>query len=299
MSRTGALQGKTAVITGGASGIGAALAREISRLGAEVVVVDRQKDLGREVSEQIAASGGRATVEEADVRDLSSLVRIVEGTIARTGAIDFFFNNAGIGVGGEMDNYEAADWDDVIDVNLRGVAYGVQAVYPHMVKRGAGHIVNTASMAGLVAAAGEGSYTAAKHGVVGLSKSLRVEAKRHGVRVSALCPGPVRTPIFTGGKFGRLNFVGIGDEQILKIWEQTRPMDVDVFAKKAMRAILANEAFIVLPTWWKAFWYLERASPELSLRLWEAMLGKMRRDIEGAGGQVSNAHRRATNGDAA
>jgi short-subunit dehydrogenase len=158
--------------------------------------------------------------------------------------------------------------------------------------------VNTASMAGLVSTAGEGSYTAAKHGVVGLSKSLRVEAKRHGVRVSVLCPGPIRTPIFTGGKFGRLNFVGIGDEQILKIWEQTRPMDVDVFAKKAMRAILANEAFIVLPTWWKAFWYLERVSPELSLRLWEAMLGKMRRDIEGAGGQVSNAHRRATNGGA-
>jgi NAD(P)-dependent dehydrogenase (short-subunit alcohol dehydrogenase family) len=300
MSRThsGVLQGKTAVITGGASGIGAALARAMSTLGAEVVVVDRQLELGGEVAARIIESGGRAKAEAADVRDLSSLVRIVEGTIARTGAIDFFFNNAGIGVGGEMDGYEAADWDDVIDVNLRGVAYGVQAVYPYMVKRGSGHIVNTASMAGLVSTAGEGSYTAAKHGVVGLSKSLRVEARRHGVRVSVLCPGPIRTPILSGGKYGRLNFEGLREDQILKMWEPTRPMDVDVFAKKAMRAILANEAFIVLPTWWKAFWYLERVSPALSLRVWEAMLGKLRRDIEGGGGRVSNAHRRATNREA-
>jgi NAD(P)-dependent dehydrogenase (short-subunit alcohol dehydrogenase family) len=200
-----------------------------------------------------------------------------------------FFNNAGIGVGGEMDGYVPADWDDVIDVNLRGVAYGVQAVYPLMVRQRFGHIVNTASVAGLVSTAGEGSYTAAKHGVVGLSKSLRIEAKRHGVRVSVLCPGAIRTPILSGGKYGRLNFDGLREEQILKMWAALRPMNVDEFAQQALDLVIANEAIIVVPRWWKAFWYAERVSPAVSFRIWEMILGKMRRDIEAAGGRPRSA----------
>src|SRR6185503_1585330 len=103
-------------------------------------------------------------------------------------------------------------------VNVRGVTNGIVAAYPEMVRRGAGHIVNTASMAGLVPGAGEASYVASKHAVVGLSKALRVEGKRHGVRVSVLCPGAIRTPILTGGKFGRLNFEGLSEDALLKIW---------------------------------------------------------------------------------
>jgi NAD(P)-dependent dehydrogenase (short-subunit alcohol dehydrogenase family) len=217
--------------------------------------------------------------------------RIVDDTAARTGKVDMLFSNAGIGVGGEMDGYERADWDDVFDVNLKGVAYGVQAVYPRMVKQGFGHIINTASVAGLVSAAGEGSYTAAKHGVVGLSKSLRVEARRHGVRVSVLCPGAIRTPILTGGKFGRLNYQNISDESILKMWATVKPMNVDVFAQKALDRVLANEAIIVVPSWWKALWYIERVSPNVSFRIWEMMLGKMRSDIKAAGGSPRDSAR--------
>jgi NAD(P)-dependent dehydrogenase (short-subunit alcohol dehydrogenase family) len=279
----GAFRGKTAVITGGASGIGAALGRALARAGAEVVLADRQLDLAESVARELRDGGHAATATELDVRDLGAHATLVDRTLARTGAIDLYFNNAGIGVGGEMDRYTPADWDDVFDVNLRGVAYGVHAVYPAMVKRGSGHIVNTASMAGLVCAAGEGSYNAAKHGVVGLSKSLRVEAKRHGVRVSVLCPGAIRTPILTGGRFGRLNYEGLTKERLEAMWALTRPMDADVFAGEALSAIAAGEFIIVLPRWWKALWYLERASPALSLRLWEAMFGKMRRDLEAAG----------------
>jgi NAD(P)-dependent dehydrogenase (short-subunit alcohol dehydrogenase family) len=278
-----AFRGKTAIITGGASGIGAALARALAARGADVVIADRQIELADQLARELTDAGARVEAAELDVRDSSSVERLAKRTIDRTGAIDFLFNNAGIGVGGEMDAYDVADWDDVFDVNLRGVAYGVHAVYPHMVRRGHGHIINTASMAGLVSAAGEGSYTAAKHGVVGLSKSLRVEARRHGVRVSVLCPGAIRTPILTGGKYGRLNYVGLTNERILEMWSMVRPMDADVFADKALRAIAANEAIIVIPTWWKAFWYLERISPSVSLRLWEGMLAKMRRDIESSG----------------
>lgn len=277
--------GKVAVITGGASGIGAALGKELARLGAQVVLADRQAELAERVASSIRASGGRAAGVELDVRSLPAMTAVVDETIRRLGAVDYFFNNAGIGVGGEMDGYEARDWDDVFDVNLRGVAYGIQAVYPRMIAQGSGHIVNTASMAGLVAAPGDGSYTATKHAVVGLSKALRIEAKRHGVRVSVLCPGAILTPILTGGKYGRINIPGLREDQVLAMWERLRPMDVDVFASKAARAVARGEAIIVLPRWWKAFWYMERLSPALGERVWTAMLERMRADIAAAGGK--------------
>jgi short-subunit dehydrogenase len=134
-------------------------------------------------------------------------------------------------------------------------------------------------MAGLVATPGQGSYTATKHAVVGLSKALRVEARHHGVRVSVLCPGVIRTPILSGGKFGRLNYVGIGEEQMRALWQRLRPMDVDVFAKKALAAIAGDQAIIVLPRWWKAFWYVDRLSPALSRRLWRIMLDRSRAEL--------------------
>jgi NAD(P)-dependent dehydrogenase (short-subunit alcohol dehydrogenase family) len=277
------LAGKTAIVTGGASGIGAALAGELVRRGAAVVIADRQVEEGRALAERLAASGGRARAVELDVRDLEAQERVVSDTIAREGRVDLFFANAGIGVGGEMDGYAREDWDDVIDVNVRGVAYSVQAVYPHMVRQRAGHIVTTASMAGLVGAAGEGSYTAAKHAVVGLSKSLRVEAKRHGVRVSVLCPGAIRTPILTGGRYGRLNFDGLTEETMLELWAVTRPMDPDELAQKTLDAVARNESIIVFPRWWKALWWLERVSPAASELVWSGMLAKLRKDLETKG----------------
>jgi len=277
--------GKVAIVTGGASGIGAALAKEIAKAGAEVVLADRQTDLAERVATEIRAAGGRCSAREADVRSLASLTRVVEDTIGRLGAIDYFFNNAGIGIGGEMASYEPRDWDDVFDVNLRGVANGIQAVYPVMIGQRKGHIINTASMAGLVATPGEGAYVATKHAVVGLSKALRLEAKRHGVRVSVLCPGAIRTPILTGGKYGRTNMLGLSEEKILEMWEKLRPMDVGVFARKALRAVLRNETIIVIPGWWKAFWYLDRVSPALSDKVWEAIFGRMVADLQAAGVQ--------------
>ncbi len=277
--------GKVAIITGGASGIGAALGKELVRQGAEVVLADRQLDLAEHVASEIRASGGRATAAEVDVRSLPSVTHVVKDTVARLGAVDYFFNNAGIGVGGEVDSYEPRDWDDVFDVNLRGVANGIQAVYHQMIAQGSGHIVNTGSVAGLLPSPSECSYTATKHAVVALSKALRIEAKRHGVRVSVLCPGVIRTPILTGGKYGRMNVVGLGDEHILAMWEKLRPIEADVLARKALQAVARNEAIIVIPGWWKALWLFERLSPSLSEKLWEKLLEMTRRDMQAAGGK--------------
>jgi NAD(P)-dependent dehydrogenase (short-subunit alcohol dehydrogenase family) len=277
------LEGKVAIVTGGASGIGKALGEELAARGAHVVLADRQIDLARGVAAAIEARGGKADAAELDVRDLSAFEHVVVEAVRRLGRVDFMFNNAGIAVGGEIDALLPEDWDDVFDVNVRGVANGVQAVYPVMIEQRSGHIVNTASVAGLVAAPGQASYNASKHAVVGLTKVLRMEAKRHGVRASVLCPGAIRTPIFTGGRYGRIRVDGVTDEKILEGWERARPMAPEDFAKRAVTRVLRNEAIIVLPWWWKAFWYLDRLSPSLSMRAWEAIGARLRADLEAAG----------------
>jgi NAD(P)-dependent dehydrogenase (short-subunit alcohol dehydrogenase family) len=171
-----------AVVTGGASGIGLALAEELSRRGAEVVVTDLQAELAEEVAAGIRARGGKATADFLDVTDFAAVQRLVEATAEARGRIDYLFNNAGIAVLGEVAHYQIEDWTRVLDVNLRGVVHGVQAVYPILLRQGFGHIVNTASIAGLLPLGGLLSYSTSKHAVVGLSTSLRIEAAAAGVR---------------------------------------------------------------------------------------------------------------------
>lgn len=269
---------RVAIVTGGASGIGRALAEELGQRAFQVVVADRQTELAEEVAGGIRDRGGRATAAELDVRELAGFERVVRETVDRSGRIDLLFNNAGIGVGGEIRDYSIQDWEDVFDVNLRGVVHGVQAVYPLMIEQGFGHIVNTASMAGLITTPMLGSYTTTKHAVVGLSKALRVEAKAYGVRVSVVCPGVIRTPILQGGRYGRID-LPISEQESEERLERLRPMDPNLLAKKVLRAVFGNQAIIVFPRWWKLFWYLERISPNLGLRLAEGMVKSARRDL--------------------
>jgi NADP-dependent 3-hydroxy acid dehydrogenase YdfG len=266
--------GKIAFVTGGASGIGAALSTKLVDEGAEVWIADRQIGAAQELAQRLGSGAGKAHAIEVDVRSYPSFERAVAEAVQQSGRIDYLFNNAGIGVGGEVDSYTLDDWNDVFDVNLRGVVHGIQAVYPIMIRQHSGHIVNTASMAGLVTNPGMASYTATKHAVVALSKALRVEAERHGVQVSVLCPGVIRTPILAGGKYGRYD--GASDEKLLKFWEAFRPMAPEKFAERTLRAVLRGDAIIVVPAWWKAFWYLERLSPALSMRAAKLSLQRLR-----------------------
>ncbi|HUH70795.1 MAG TPA: SDR family oxidoreductase [Mycobacterium sp.] len=271
------VSGKIAFVTGGASGIGAALATKLVDGGAEVWIADRQIGPAQELAQRLNTGRAKAHAIELDVRSFPSFERAVAEAVQQSGRIDYLFNNAGIGVGGEVDSYTLDDWNDVFDVNLRGVVHGIQAVYPIMIRQHSGHIVNTASMAGLVTS-GMASYTATKHAVVAISKTLRLEAERHGVQVSVLCPGVIRTPILTGGQYGRgrTKMTGISDEELLKSWERLRPMAPEMFAERALRAVLRGDAIIVVPAWWKAWWYLERLSPALSMRFAKVALKRIR-----------------------
>lgn len=273
---TPSLSGKVAFITGGASGIGAALAAKLAGGGAEVWLADRQLAAAQELAQRLGNGGTKTHAIELDVRDYPAFEAAVAEAVRTSGRIDYLFNNAGIGVGGDVDSYSLDDWNDVLAVNLHGVVHGIQAVYPIMIRQRSGHIVNTASMAGLLAGPGTASYTASKHAVVALSKALRLEAERHNVKVSVLCPGAIRTPILTGGVYGRMTNTGASEEDILKSWEPTRPMAPDKFAARVLRAVLRNKAIIIVPAWWKTLWYLERLSPTMSMQVGRLVLKRLR-----------------------
>jgi NAD(P)-dependent dehydrogenase (short-subunit alcohol dehydrogenase family) len=269
----------TAIVTGGASGIGRALAEELAKRGCEVVLVDLQIELAEEVVSEISASGGKAKAVEIDVTDFSSMEQLVQETVKRTGRLDYIFNNAGIVIGGYVNQYGIEDWNQIVDVNLRGVVNGIQAAYKVMVEQGFGHIVNTASMAGLMPGPGNVAYTMTKHAVVGLSKSLRAEAEQMGVRVSVLCPGVVRTPILEGGgKYGKM-LIDTPAERVRQLWEKLKPMPPNIFAKKVLNSVAKNKAIIIVPSWWKLFWWINRLSPSLGIFLAQKRFQKMQKEL--------------------
>ena len=253
-----------AVVTGAASGIGRGLAEELARRGSEVILADLQIELAEESAVAIRETGGSAQAFMLDVGDASAVDALLQNTVQRTGRLDYLFNNAGIGIAGPFEKHTLEDWDRIIGVNFRGVIHGVQSAYPIMQRQGFGHIVNTASLAGLVPSAGMVAYTATKHAVVGLSSSLRAEAAMAGIRVSVLCPGLIRTAILEdGGKYGKVYVQGIPVEQQRKAIEQLRPMAPDQFARQALNAVARNDAIIVLPAWWTLMWWLNRLSPSI------------------------------------
>ncbi len=266
MNNTGirVFEGAAAIVTGGASGIGRALAGELARRGAEVVLADLQAELAEEAAADIRAAGGKAVAAELDVTDFPAVERLVRDTVARARRLDYIFNNAGIVVGGCVERLNADDWNRIVDVNFRGVIHGIRAAYPVMLRQGFGHIVNTASAAGFFAGPGNAAYTATKAAVISLSASLRAESAAAGIRVSVICPGIVRTPILDGGRYGKM-LLDVPPEALTRLLERFRPMAPDRFAKKALDAVARKRAIIVVPGWWKALWWLSRLSPALGL----------------------------------
>ncbi len=259
--------GATAIITGGASGIGRALGGELAKRGSEVVLADLQIELAEEVASGIRDAGGKATALKLDVTDFSAVESLLREVVERTGGLDFMFNNAGITIAGPIRLHAIEDWNRIIDVNLLGVVNGVQAAYQIMLNQGFGHIVNTASTGGLVPNVISPSYTTTKYAVIGLSRVLRAEAAAEGIRVSVLCPGFVRTPMLEGGKYGK-TLMELSPEQERELrdsFEKLKPMPPDTFAGKALDAIAKNKAIIVEPSWWKLLWWIDRLSPQLTM----------------------------------
>lgn len=246
-------EGKVALVTGAASGIGDALCRELHARGATVHAADRDEaGLARLQQE----CGDRLRTTRLDVVNEAAVQAWIEGAAARDGRVDILFNNAGIVVGGDFAAMDRAAWQKIIDINLWGVIHGTQHGYALMRRQGHGHIVNTASTAGVMPVARSTAYATTKHAVVGLSTSLREEGRAHGIRVSVVIPGIVDTNIFSSAT----NVGGHDYDAAIRKAPIGR-----ISPQQAARAILAgvarNRQYIVFPAYNRLIVGLSRLLP--------------------------------------
>ena len=238
---------RTAIVTGAASGLGRALAVELARRGTWVYLVDRNDAQCHAAAHAIVGAGGHAAAVPLDVTDIPAMSQLIERCVAERGALDYMFNNAGIGLLGELRDLDADDLEPVLHVNLHGVVHGTHAAYCAMVRHGGGHIINIASMAGLMPLPGATIYSASKYGVVGFSLSVRAEGEALGVKVSVVCPGFIDTPMTDRVKTA-LGFPGQPPEAA---------------ARTILYGVVRNQAVIFTPRWWSWLWRLTRWSPTL------------------------------------
>jgi NAD(P)-dependent dehydrogenase (short-subunit alcohol dehydrogenase family) len=252
-------RGKGCVVTGAASGIGFALTKALLNAGAVVFMADRDAQTLTAAAEQVSHAGPVHSMQ-VDVTDQGQVQHLVEEAASRHGRLDILFNNAGIGSLIGIGDATLDLWRRIIDVNLWGVIYGIHAALPIMRRQGGGHIVNTASFAGLVPPPFESLYCTTKYAVVGLSESLRFELGDEGIHFSVVCPGPVATPIFG----------------------TTKPPEIAISADEAARIALEGVAnkqgIIALPEqiaqMWRRYWSAPEAFED---ELWN--LARQRRSL--------------------
>jgi NAD(P)-dependent dehydrogenase (short-subunit alcohol dehydrogenase family) len=252
-------ESKVAIVTGGASGIGRALCEELARRGAAMVVVaDTNAERAAQAASTITMDGGQARAAYLDVSRAKDVQRLIDDTLSEYGRLDFMFNNAGIAIGGEVRDLALEHWQRILAVNLWGVIYGTVAAYQAMIRQGFGHIVNTASLGGLIPEPMATPYATAKHAVVGLSTSLRAEAADLGVKVSVVCPGFVQTRALDAAMY-----VGIRREDAIAEMSSMRMMAATNCARVVLRGVERNKAIITDGALTRLLWWLHRLSPTI------------------------------------
>ncbi|MEC7986211.1 MAG: SDR family NAD(P)-dependent oxidoreductase [Myxococcota bacterium] len=246
---------KIVFLTGGASGIGKTLGIALAQYGAKLHIADIDQAALQDTVNFIQKRGGTVTGYNLDVRDAQAFSSAIAQVNQKDGALDILFNNAGVTFVGEAYHMQTDDWNRIIDVNIKGAVHGVRAVYPKMVERGSGQIVNISSLAGLIPFPGSTTYAMSKHAVVGLSHALRAEGKEKGVRVNVVCPGFIDTPILRN-----MPVIGMDRKLLLK---QIKPVTVSVSScvRYILRGVRHNRGVITIGWYAKMMWRLYRLNP--------------------------------------
>ena len=250
---------KVCIVTGAASGIGKGLCEELADKGASVVATDINGEALESTVASIKNANHPVRAEKLDVTDYDAFQKLIEDTVSREGRLDYLFNNAGIAILGEVRDSTIDHWRKVLDVNLNGVVYGSLLAYQQMVEQGSGHIVNLASVEGLMPFPTTVSYVTSKFGVMGLSEGMWVEGKDLGVKVSVVCPGFVSTPIFDVS-----DTVGVDRrkwrEEGLSAWERFA-ISPEGCARVILKGVEKNKPIITVTFMAKVMWWLTRISP--------------------------------------
>lgn len=261
------LEGRTVLVTGAASGIGKETALAFGRRGADLVICDVDENGLKTTEAALRALGRQVLARRVDVSDREAMRAFAEETHAQVGALDVLMNNAGVGLGAGFLDTTLEDWDWIVRINLLGVVHGCHFFLPPMVARGAGgHVVNVSSAAGYLPAQALCAYVATKYAVLGLSETLRIELREHGIGVTAICPGIIDTPITRNARL-RGRYAAEGQrEQMIEAYRK-RGYGPERVAENVLRAIQRDRAIApVSPEAWIG-WYLKRLSPGLASRL--------------------------------
>ncbi|MFN3201368.1 MAG: SDR family NAD(P)-dependent oxidoreductase [Bradymonadia bacterium] len=250
------------LITGGASGLGRGLAQAWIDRGAKVIIADIDDVRCAET----ASSIGAAQAITLDVSDPSSVTQAIGRVVSEFGRLDLMVNNAGFSVNGEIRHIPTEDWQRIFAVNTLGVVYGSQAAYAHMLEQGGGHIVNIASIFGLVSAPLAAPYVASKHAVVGFTRALQHEAAASGVQVTLVCPGFIDT-----GFFDNARYAGVDRAQLKRRGDPpTVPLDVAV--QKIVDGVARGRREVIFPWSVKLYRWLDRYAPWLLSNLYRRAL---------------------------
>lgn len=267
---------KTAIVTGGASGMGEQICLRLGAFGANVIVADIQAEKAEKVAVAIRAAGGKAESITLDVTQKEAVYNLVEGTAQKYGCLDYMFNNAGVHLIGEVRDMAPGQWENILQINTMGPLYGTLAAYSVMMRQGKGHIVNTASLAALSYLPLTVAYNLTKHAVSAMSLSLRVEAAGLGVAVSTVYPGIVKTPLYDTSPcvganmqdlMGKVTFITCTPEKA---------------AKHILKGVAKNKAVIIFTLYSRLQWLVYRLFPRTMLTFTEVTVWLFRKKFRNA-----------------
>lgn len=256
------LRNKIVVITGAGSGIGRATALAFADEGARLVLADIDNERLKGVRDEVEKRGVQGITRQTDVSDKKQVENLAHMTMDKFGRVDVLFNNAGVTIGGEIQDTPLENWEWLVGINYWGVVYGIYYFLPHMIAQKSGHIVNTSSITGLCAWAGSGAYSSTKHAVAGLGESLRAELASQGIGVTTICPGVIDTRAIVDGrshlkKESRANNESVADFYKNRGWPPER------VARAVVKAVRKNRSVVpVGPEAWLQ-WYAKRLSNPL------------------------------------